>query len=75
MEFSLRICIGKHKDRVEEDLLPLLNGILSINFTENKKTASMQPQIKAEATQSLLLQILRGVVPTNSIILMENAQW
>jgi hypothetical protein len=61
--------------KIDKDLLPLLNDVLRLNYPENQKVALMSAQIKSETTQALLLQILRAIVPKNSLIILENAQW
>ena len=61
--------------KIDKDMLPLLNNILRLNYPENQKVALMNPQLKSDTTQALLLQILKEIVPRNSLIVLENVQW
>ena len=63
------------REQIDDDLMPLLNNVLPINYPETPRTLSMSAQIRSESTQSLLTKILTLVLPHCSLLILENAQW
>jgi hypothetical protein len=60
---------------VDRDLLPLLNSVLPLELEETQKTRQMSPQIKSEATHSLLVKLVAKIAPPGTLIVLENAHW
>jgi class 3 adenylate cyclase/tetratricopeptide (TPR) repeat protein len=57
-------------------LMPFLNLILGVDFSETELTQKMSPSVHAENTRFILLEILRHCCQTSQqIIFLENAQW
>ncbi len=57
-------------------LMPLLNLILGVDFSETELIQEMSPSVHAENTRFILLEILRHCCQTSQpIIFLENAQW
>lgn len=59
-----------------EERAPVLNAVLMLELPENETTAQMSVQIRADATRSLLLQLLRvSIAQTPTVLIMENIHW
>jgi hypothetical protein len=58
------------------DLLPLLNdAIPSLKLPPTPRIQSMSPQMRAEATQMLVLQLLRYILTPGSLLVLEHGHW
>ena len=54
---------------------PLLAGPLGMALPDNDFTHTLEPQLRAELTHSLLLECLRGLAHKPMLLLIDNAQW
>ncbi|MFN2137847.1 MAG: AAA family ATPase [Candidatus Promineifilaceae bacterium] len=76
---AMTAAVSSHLAGMPEQLLrmPLLNGILPLNAPENKFTASMSGEVRANNTYTLLLQLLRqGKQPGDPlVVVLDDGQW
>eukprot|EP01117_Protostelium_nocturnum_P014485 TRINITY_DN5511_c0_g2_i2.p1 TRINITY_DN5511_c0_g2~~TRINITY_DN5511_c0_g2_i2.p1 ORF type:complete len:1733 (+),score=655.57 TRINITY_DN5511_c0_g2_i2:165-5363(+) len=63
------------ESQLDSELIPLLNCVLPINVPDTEKIKSMGGQMRSEQTQLILMKLLSVLVPSTSLIIMENAQW
>ncbi len=57
-------------------LLPLLNGILPLDFPENSATRDMTGQVRAENLQRLVVRLLKKQAETGPLlVVLDDAQW
>ena len=68
------------KDKLQlyklQEYASLLNDFLPFNFPENELTTSMNPQVRSESIQEILLKIIRSQAEMHPIvIILDDVQW
>ena len=63
-------------DRETRQLVPLLNAVLPLEWSETARTAELSPQGRAELTRRLLLRLLQaGIGGAPTVLVLEDAHW
>src|SRR4051812_27031990 len=63
------------RKEVGDELVPLLNNVLSLSLDETSKIREMSPQMRSESTHLLLVKLLRKLATPGTLIVLENAHW
>eukprot|EP01119_Soliformovum_irregulare_P003319 TRINITY_DN1370_c0_g1_i1.p1 TRINITY_DN1370_c0_g1~~TRINITY_DN1370_c0_g1_i1.p1 ORF type:complete len:1601 (+),score=583.09 TRINITY_DN1370_c0_g1_i1:488-4804(+) len=58
----------------DRSMLPLLKAVLPLNISE-KDLHSLSPQRRSQMTTSLIIKLLRALLPKGSLVQLENAHW
>lgn len=65
----------KIKDRLDPELLPLLNVVFPTGLEDTDRIRAMSGQMRSESTLILLTILLRQIIPQKSLVVLENAHW
>lgn len=56
-------------------LVPLLNGLIPVEFVENDVTVRMSGEIRAKNLEGVLLQLLQAFAFSPAVVALDDAQW